>query len=190
MARLRSDDRRNAVVDAATRCIASHGLGASTASIAQAAGVSTGSLFTYFPTKTALLNHLYVDLKTALATALLDAAHEGNDARGQMAALWAAWLDWAIANPDSRRALAQLAVSDEITAESRDAGHRAMARIAALLERSRGNGPMADLPLGFVSTVLNAIAEATVEYIAGDPAGADAHREASFAAVWRMLGGR
>ena len=56
MARPRSDEKRGAIMAAATRVIAAEGLGAATAAIAQEAGVSNGSLFTYFETKTELFN--------------------------------------------------------------------------------------------------------------------------------------
>jgi AcrR family transcriptional regulator len=63
MARPKSEDKRNAIMDAATRLIVTHGLSAPTATIAQEAGISNGSLFTYFKTKAVLLNQLYLELK-------------------------------------------------------------------------------------------------------------------------------
>jgi AcrR family transcriptional regulator len=187
MARPRSDDRRDAILDAAMRIIAREGLGASTASIAKAAKISAGSLFTYFPTKSALLNQLYVDLKTEMAASALNRTDEQADLRAQMAQMWAGWLGWAGAHPEKRRALAQLAVSDEITSQSREIGHRAMAGAGALMERVRANGPMRDMPLGLVAAMLNALAEASIDFAATDPANAQTHHCASFNAAWRML---
>jgi AcrR family transcriptional regulator len=71
MARARSENRRNAILSAATRVIASQGLGAATATIAKQAGVSNGSLFLYFDTKAMLLNELYVSLKTEMGAAAI-----------------------------------------------------------------------------------------------------------------------
>ena len=71
MPRPRSDDKRAAIMSAATRVIAAQGLGAATATIAREAGVSNGSLFTYFDTKADLLNQLYLELKTDMAAAAL-----------------------------------------------------------------------------------------------------------------------
>jgi AcrR family transcriptional regulator len=59
-------------MSAAIRVIAAQGLGAPTATIAKEAGVSNGSLFTYFETKADLLNQLYVGLKTEMGAAALD----------------------------------------------------------------------------------------------------------------------
>ena len=47
MARPKSEDKRNAIMEAATRVIVAQGLGGPTATIAQEAGISNGSLFTY-----------------------------------------------------------------------------------------------------------------------------------------------
>ncbi len=52
----RRGGRRQDIIAAARRCIASHGFQrATTAEICEAAGVSSGTFFHYFPTKTAVL---------------------------------------------------------------------------------------------------------------------------------------
>jgi AcrR family transcriptional regulator len=48
MARVRSSEKRSAILEAAVHEIARSGLGASTAEIARSAGVAAGTLFTYF----------------------------------------------------------------------------------------------------------------------------------------------
>jgi AcrR family transcriptional regulator len=187
MARPRSDDKRAAILDAATRIIAAQGLSAPTALIAKEAGVSTGSLFTYFDTKAELLNQLYVDLKTEMASAALEGLPTEKDARSQMAHMWSGWLRWATCDPNKRRALAQLSVSDEISQQSREIGYRAMAGVAALLERSREKGVLRAAPLGLVANLINAVAEATVDFIILDPSNTDEHRTTGFDAMWRMI---
>jgi AcrR family transcriptional regulator len=172
---------------AATRVIAAEGLGAATATIAKEAGVSNGSLFTYFVTKADLFNQLYVELKSEMAAASLDGLPAEADVRAQMAHLSSRGLHWAVASPEKRRALAQLSVSEEVTAESREIGHQAMAGIARLLERSRENGPMREAPLALVVGLMNAVADATIECVIGDPAHADELSKAGFEAMWRML---
>src|SRR3954452_3286063 len=140
MPRPRSDDKRAAIMAAATRIIAAQGLGAATAKIAKEAGVSNGSLFTYFDTKADLINQLYQDLKTEMGAAALGGLPADGDARAQLLHMWSGWQRWATTHPHKRRALAQLQVSDEITASSHQAGGRSMAGVAAILERSRADG--------------------------------------------------
>lgn len=188
MARPRSDEKRGAIMAAATRVIAAEGLGAATAAIAQEAGVSNGSLFTYFETKADLLNHLYLELKTEMAAAALEGLPPGEDGvRAQMQHVWSGWLRWATSCPEKRRTLAHLGVSDDITPETREAAHRTMIGIAALLERSRETGPLRAAPLGFVSALMSAMADATMDFMIGDPANADKHCATAFEALWRML---
>ena len=187
MARPRSEDKRDAIMAAAIKVIAAQGLSAPTAAIAQEAGVANGSLFIYFETKADLLNAVYVALKSEMAAAALDGLHADAGVRDQLALTWSNWLRWATSCPEKRRALAYLGVSGDVTPQSRQAGHRAMAGAVDVLERSRSTGSMRDVPLGFAATLMNALAEATIDYMIGDPAHADQHRLAGFEAMWRML---
>lgn len=187
MARPRSDERRSAIMAAATRVIAAQGLGAATATIAKEAGVSNGSLFTYFATKADLLSQLYVELKSEMAAVALQGLPTEGDVRSQMLHLWRNWLRWAASRPEKRRALAHLGVSDDIAPESREAAHQAMASVAALLERSRKNGPLRSAPLAFVSALMSAMADTTMDFMIADPANADAHCLIAFEAFWRTL---
>jgi AcrR family transcriptional regulator len=191
MARPKSDDKRDALMAAAARVIAAQGLSAPTAVIAREAGVSNGSLFTYFETKADLFNRLYLELKTGMATASLDGL-DGLAAQpplhDQLFRMWSNWMRWATSNPGSRRALALLDVSDDITPQTRAAGHQAMAEVAAMLERARARGPMRDAPLAFVVAIMNSVADATMDYMAGDPAHAGEQCRAGFDALCRMLG--
>ncbi|AWK86626.1 TetR/AcrR family transcriptional regulator [Azospirillum thermophilum] len=68
----RHDERRRAILRAAARCIADKGFhAASTADIRTAAGVSTGTLFHYFPGKQAIAAAI-VDLEGEEVRELLD----------------------------------------------------------------------------------------------------------------------
>jgi AcrR family transcriptional regulator len=189
MARPRSHDRRNAILSAATRVIASQGLAAATAAIAKEAGVSNGSLFVYFDTKAALLNELYIALKTEMTAAATGGLPAESEPREQVFHMWTQWLRWATTNPEKRRALAQLDVADDITADSHRTVHSAFSGVADLLERSRATGPMRDAPLGFVLSLTNAIADATIDAMIREPAEAEARSRVAFDAMWRILAG-
>ncbi len=174
-------------MSAAIRVIASHGLSAPTAMIAKEAGISNGSLFTYFETKDDLFNHLFMELKADMATAALAGLPAERDIRAQMFHLWSNWLRWATSCPDKRRTLAQLDVSDEITPTSRQVANQAMAAIAQLLEQSRENGPMRDVPLALVAVLMGALADATIDFMIRNPANADEHGISGFDALWRIV---
>jgi AcrR family transcriptional regulator len=172
---------------AATRVIVTQGLSAPTATIAQEAGVSNGSLFTYFETKADLFNQLYIELKGEMAFEAMKGFPSEAELRQQAFHIWSNWMRWALSNPEKRRALTQLGVSDEITPASRAVAHKTMAGIAELLERSRANGPMRDSPLGFVLALMNSVAEATMDFMVEDPINADKHCKVGFDALWRIV---
>jgi hypothetical protein len=71
--------------------------------------------------------------------------------------------------------------------ESHQTASRTMAGIAKLVERSRENGPMRDAPLAFVVALMNALADATIDFMIRDPDNADKHGMAAVEAMWRML---
>ena len=187
VARPKSEDKRSAIISAAIRVIERQGLSAPTALIAREAGVSNGSLFTYFETKADLFNQLYVELKNEMASAALEGTPAGADLQAELFHSWSNWMQWAVANVDKRRALAQLSVSDDITAASRARGHQAMAPMLGLMQRLHANSRMHSAPFAFVAGILNALAEATMDFIIQDPANAEKHSKVGFEAAWRAL---
>lgn len=187
LARPRSDDKRSAIIAAAVRVIDKQGLSAPTALIAREAGVANGSLFTYFETKAVLFNQLYLELKSEMASAALEGLHAEAGLREQFSRGWSNWTRWTLHNPEKRRALAQLAVSDEITEATRASGHQAMARIAALMEQVRAKGSLREAPFSLVVAIMNSLAETTMDFMVHDPSNADQHSKVGFDALWRML---
>lgn len=188
MARPRSEDKRSTIMAAATHVIVKQGLSAPTATIAREAKVANGSLFTYFETKGALFNQLYLELKAEMATAAFEGLPAEADLREQFFHVWSNWMRWAVRYPEKRRALAQLTVSDDITPATREVGHQTMAGIAALMGQVRAHGSMRDTPYAFVATIMNSLAEATMDFMVNDPVNADQHSKDGFDALWRMLG--
>ena len=187
MPRPRSDKKRNSILEAATRIIVTQGLSAPTAGIAKEAAVANGSLFTYFETKADLFNQLYLELKAEMAMAAMKDLPTRAEPHEQLFHLWQHWMNWAVSYPEKRRALAQLGVSDEITPETRAAGHKTMAGVAELLEHIRANGPMRKAPMGFVVAIMNSIAEATIDFMTQDSTHASKHCNEGFDALWRVM---
>jgi AcrR family transcriptional regulator len=187
MPRPKSDEKRSAILEAATRFIVTQGLSAPTAGIAKEAGVANGSLFTYFETKTDLFNQLYLELKTEMASAAMMNFRPGTELREQYLQVWQNWTNWAVSHSEKRRVLAQFSVSDQLTPETRAAAHKAMAAMAEMLERIRANGPMSKAPMSFVVALMNSTAEATIDLMSQDSTHAKKHCKLGFDALWRML---
>ncbi len=171
--------------------IAVQGLTVSTATIAKQAGVSAGTLFNTFESKSLLVNQLYVSLKAEMGRATSGGLPAEAGPRDQLRHVWDRWVGWATGTPEKRRVLAQLDVAEDITAESRDAAHQALSGMGELLERCRAGGPMQNVPLRFVLRILSSIADATIDDLIDRPgpgsATDDPRSSAAFDAIWRAL---
>ncbi len=188
MARPRSDDKRNAIIEATIRVIITQGLSAPTALLAKEAGVSNGTLFIYFKTKADLFNQIYLELKTEMTSILLDGLPTKATPKKQLFKTWTNWMTWAISHPERKRALALLSVSDELTAETRAVGYKKMAPMRDLVELCRVNGAMKDAPLLFVAALMNSIGDTTIDFMIQDSANAEKHCKTGFEALWRAIG--
>lgn len=80
MARPKSEDKKQALLEAATAAFAQSGIAASTSAIARSAGVAEGTLFRYFATKDDLLNELYLSIKSGLVQVMV-ASLKPNESR-------------------------------------------------------------------------------------------------------------
>jgi hypothetical protein len=49
------------------------------------------------------------------------------------------------------------------------------------------SGPMHNAPMPFVASIMNALAEATMDFMIQDPANAKKHCKAGFDALWRAI---
>lgn len=187
MARPLSDDRRDSILTAATALIAERGLGTSTADIAKRAGVSNGSVFTYFETKADLFNALYSVLKEELIDTVSAAIPGDLDEKSQLKCFWTARTRWGVANPAKRKVLAQLHVSDAITDKSRGAATESAASILALLGGVSKRGALRGAPPGYVVELVEGMAGTTMDFMIANPAMAEDASQAGFGALWRIL---
>ncbi|WP_175911900.1 TetR/AcrR family transcriptional regulator [Burkholderia metallica] len=189
MARPRSPDKHEAILAAAARALAEDGATATTARIARLAGVAEGTVFTYFETKDALLNALYLSLKAGMREAMMAGFPEHAPVEQAVRHAWNGYVSWGVADPDGRRALQQLNVSGRIADAHRAAGAEGFGGINVLLrELVAASGALKpDEAYAFCAALFTSIAETAMESIARDPARADAYREAGFRALWAVL---
>jgi len=187
MARLRSPEKRKAILDAAVQEIAREGLSAATAKIAERAGVATGTLFTYFASKEQLLNELYLDLKSESYAVISEGFPHKASLERRAWHIWQSYLGWAIQFPEKRRVSVQLKVSDVLTAETQA---RALAMGSALeptLGELEKRNVARGLPAGFVSATMSAMQDAVTEFVAKQPKKRAELIERTFQAAWRAL---
>jgi AcrR family transcriptional regulator len=186
VARPRSEDKRNAILDAATRLFAERGLTAApTSEISKQAGVAEGTLFTYFKTKDDLINALYREIKLELADAMMSAFPRKKNVRTRLRHVWDRYVKWGIVNPRQRKALAQLQVSEVLTKESRDAGGAPFVEFQIMIRDAIEQRVFRnDLPVELISKSLAAMVEATTDLTVSNPSKAKNYRDSGFQMFW------
>ncbi|EHD05621.1 Putative regulatory protein [Salmonella enterica subsp. enterica serovar Wandsworth str. A4-580] len=200
MARPKSEDKKQALLEAATQAIAQSGIAASTAVIARNAGVAEGTLFRYFATKDELINTLYLHLKQDLCQSMimeldrsrvsyyyLDLARSITDAKMMTRFIWNSYISWGLNHPARHRAIRQLAVSEKLTKETEQRADDMFPELRDLCHRSVLMVFMSDEYRAFGDGLFLALAETTMDFAARDPARAGEYIALGFEAMWRAL---
>jgi AcrR family transcriptional regulator len=186
VARPKSEDKRNAILAAATRVFAERGLTAApTSEISKEAGVAEGTLFTYFKTKDELMNALYREIKLELADAMMSGFPRKKSVRSRLQHVWDGYVNWGVTNREKRRVLAQLNVSGMLSKESIEAGSAPFTEMQNTIRDAMERRILrADLPMELISKSMAALAEATMDLIVLKPAMAKKYRDAGFEIYW------
>jgi len=184
--RPKSEDKRNAILEAATRLFAKRGLTAApTSEISKQAGVAEGTLFTYFKTKDDLINALYKEIKLELADAMMSDFPRKQNVRTRLRHVWDRYVNWGIANPNQRKVLAQLTVSEVLTKESRDAGSAPFVEFQIMIRDAIEHRVFRnDVPVELISKSLAAMVEATIDLTVSNRSKTKQYRESGFQMFW------
>jgi AcrR family transcriptional regulator len=184
MARSKSEDKRNAILSAATQVFAERGLGAPTSAISQAAGVAEGTLFTYFPTKDELINALYREIKLELADAMMSNFPRRAGIRNRFQHVWDRYVTWGVNNPTQQKVLQQMTVWGGLSQESRLAGITPFLEIEKTAEAAVAQNLFFDRPLDFIRATMSALADTTMEFMRRHPNHAEQYRQDGFEMLW------
>jgi AcrR family transcriptional regulator len=189
MARPKSEDKRNAILDAATRLFADRGLTAApTSEISKEAGVAEGTLFTYFQTKDDLINALYREIKLELADAMMSDFPRKKNVGTKLRHVWDRHVNWGIANPKQRKVLAQLTVSEVLSKESRDAGSAPFVEFHAMIRDAMEQRIFRkDVPVELIVKSLAALVEATIDLTVSKRSKAKQYRDSGFQMFWSSV---
>lgn len=183
MARPKSEDKKQALLEAATAAFAQSGIAASTSAIARSAGVAEGTLFRYFATKDELLNELYLAIKMRLVQTMIaglnpDEKRPKENARN----IWNSYIDWGMRNPMDRMAL-----SERITDETRIQVKESFPELNEMCQLSVKAVFLSDAYRAFGDALFLSLAETTIEFASHDPQRAREIIALGFEAMWNAL---
>jgi AcrR family transcriptional regulator len=92
-------DKRERALNVALKLFVEFGFhGTPTSKIAREAGISSGTLFYFFPTKDDLITSLYVNIKSRMTAFILDTIKDETSLRGIIKGYYSAPLYWALEN--------------------------------------------------------------------------------------------
>lgn len=187
MARPLSPEKRSALLESATQAVAEQGVLATTASIARGAGVAEGTLFTYFESKEALFQELYLHLKRSLAEVIMPDYPAEADYRQRMEHVFQRYVNWGLTNAEGRSALARLSASAQVLDDTRAQAAESFLAVSQMMEDAVRDGVLVDAPIVFISSVIEHIADTTIEFVDKHPENAERQRQLGFHAAWRAI---
>ncbi|CAH3251191.1 HTH-type transcriptional repressor Bm3R1, partial [Klebsiella pneumoniae] len=170
VARPKSEDKKQALLEAATAAFAQSGIAASTSAIARSAGVAEGTLFRYFATKDELLNELYLAIKLRLVRTMIagldpDEKRPKENARN----IWNSYIDWGVRNPMEHKAIRRMALSERITDETRRQVKESFPELNEMCQLSVKEIFLSEAYRAFGDALFLSLAETTIEFASHDP---------------------
>jgi AcrR family transcriptional regulator len=187
MAKPLSDEKRSAMLIAATAAVASLGISAPTARISKEAGVAEGTLFVYFPTKDDLLCELYLDLKADLRKAIATDYPVDASVKRRFRHLWDRLIEWGTRHPEKREAMRKLNVSERISAVKHKAESDSCNEVQGMIEADLRSGALRKQPVAFLVGTMNALADMVFEMAAQYPGKLDEFKKLGWEAFWGSI---
>jgi AcrR family transcriptional regulator len=184
-------DKKQAILDSALQLFVKKGFNAtSTASIAKAAGVATGTLFHHFPTKKDIMSQLFLSIKQEFATNMISNTDFSGDIEQDANTLWQKAIDWAIAQPLKQLFFLQYSMSADIDADVRkQAMNSILGFVVELIEQGKQQQIIADFPNALLLENCHGQYLAAIRFFTDNPnlGDDDAHRNASFRLFWQAM---
>ncbi|HUK37673.1 MAG TPA: TetR/AcrR family transcriptional regulator [Methanomicrobiales archaeon] len=141
---------RDRILGAALRLFTTRGFHHTpTAQISREAGVSTGTLFHYFPDKNTLIDELYLSIQREVAEAIRARDDATLPMRELLEGCFRRYIAWGVANPGKVAFLDQFYNSPSIGDDVKHEAHREFGWLSEMLATAIREGVVRDLPQDF-----------------------------------------
>jgi AcrR family transcriptional regulator len=182
-----AQDKKDAILRASLKLFTERGFhGTPTAMISKEAGVSTGTLFRYFPTKEDLINATYAAAKAQLAKAITIGLEDERTVEGKVRRILGNTIRWSIANPREFLFVEQFSSSPYITQVTEEEVMRSYQFLDEVLDEGVRTGKIRDvkqdLTLFMLYGAISAAVKKSLRY--GSDQDVDALIDESFKLVW------
>lgn len=184
-----SKNKRQNILDTTLRLIVKHGLEATPMSlIGKEARVGMGTIYHYFPSKEALVNVLYHDLKIKTHQAMLREYSPDAPVRERFFRIWRNLFHFYLENPNLYRFLEQYSFSPIITPENREQGMKLWEEPIRVFQDGQRAQVLKTQDLYLLMLIANApLLNLVNGHLAGQIALDDAKIEAAITACWDAI---
>lgn len=147
-------DKKAAALQATLALISEQGFHATPMSqIAQQANIGVGTIYRYFPSKEALINSLYIHVKTRAARYVFETYSEDMPVKQSFIILLRTIIDYFIENPMDFLFMQQYENSPLITDETRQEGLKMFVQASNLFLRAQEQGLLKELPMDIINAI-------------------------------------
>lgn len=183
-------DKRTAIIEAALKLFTERGFqGTSTAQISKEAGVATGTLFNYFPTKEDLINSLYFEVKGDLSHAMGKDIEAESTFQDKLRKIWVNLIRWGVDNQEEFLFVGQFCSSPYITKFTREEVMKEYIFLHKLVDEGIKTGEIRDFSIELTIAMFYQGSRAVVNLILDSDPSQDEDKvlEDGFQIIWRGL---
>jgi AcrR family transcriptional regulator len=183
-------DKRTAILESALKLFTERGFhGTSTAQISKEAGVATGTLFNYFPTKEDLINSLYFEVKGDLSHAMGKDIEVGSTFKDKLKKIWSNLVKWGVETQEEFLFVGQFCSSPYITKFTRDEVMKEYVFLHDLVDEGIKTGEVRDFSSELIISMFYQASRTVVNFILDSDSSLNENKiiEDGFQIIWRGL---
>lgn len=185
MAQKKDETKRCAIRDAVIADVIENGLGKlSMPRIAKRASVSAGTLYIYYSGKDEMLQSIYLEVKSLLHAAVMNAQSDSDDSTERIRAMWFAMLDFIVKQPMMFAFHESIDMEQLLNKPQSDAASDMANDIIEAIEHAVGDGTLRPLPTECLLSILVGPAIYLSRRNFSDRKLTEQEVEATFDAIW------
>jgi|SRR5665647_1796853 len=183
-------DKKTAIMEAALKLFTERGFhGTSTAEISKEAGVATGTLFNYFPTKEDLINSLYFEVKGQLSQSMGKEIETQRIVQDKFRKIWSNLINWGVDNQKEFLFVGQFCYSPYITKFTREEVMKEYVFLHDLVNEGTKTGVIRDFSEELTISMFYQASRTVVNLILDSDSSQDKNEfaEDGFQIIWKGL---
>jgi AcrR family transcriptional regulator len=183
-------DKKTAIMEAALKLFTERGFhGTSTAQISKEAGVATGTLFNYFPTKEDLINSLYFKVKGQLSQSMGKEIDAQSTFQNKSRKIWSNLINWGVDNQNEFLFVGQFCYSPYITKFTREEVMKEYVFLHELVNEGIKTGEIRDFSEELVIAMFYHASRTVVNLILDSDSSKDKNKfiDNGFQIIWKGL---